>query len=94
MLGFILLGAGFQISLWWDFPGDWQLLEGVTENPAADISPESGTEAAAHSQWRTLHLPRTILYPRADRLEFTRHPSRDASHCPATTSLLPIFAAR
>jgi hypothetical protein len=94
VLGFILLGAGF-ISLWWGFPGDWQPLEGVTEAPQQILA------LRAEEAIYLLRIANGALYTcheqfcTSELTDWSTPDTRcDVSHRPATTSLLPVFAAR
>ena len=94
VLGFVLLGAGF-ISLWWGFPGDWQSLEGVTEAPQQILALKADEAVyllrIANGALYTCHAQSCI----PEQTDWSTPDTRcDASHRPATTSLLPIFATR
>ncbi len=93
ILGFILAGAGF-IRLWWGYPGDWQPLLGLPERPQQLLALKAEEAIyllrAANGELYTCHEQS------CDRelTDWSTPDTRcDASTRPATTGLLPVFAA-
>jgi hypothetical protein len=94
MLGFLLAGAVF-ISLWWDFPGDWQPLQGLPDAPQQILALKA--EEAVY----LLRIANNSLYTCREQTctpEQTDWSTPD-THCDASTrpgvvSLLPLLVAR
>jgi hypothetical protein len=94
IIGFLLAGAGF-IALWWDFPGDWQPLQGLPDAPQQILALKA--EEAVY----LLRIANNSLYTCREQTctpEQTDWSTPD-THCDASTrpgvvSLLPLLVAR